>query len=574
MKNLALRLPGLLLLALPLPLAAQAPKATGQEGPAPIVRKLGPGIVMEIDPRIELLSAVLLNCPGGGRGSGAPADMTDYARELKTLFPQGKDSRAMAAWKEATGKGFSYDAPPSLALESEGGLSFARPAGGYPKELAERARGGRNLERLAAGLGDCAKGGGFGAFWESHRNYYESLLDGKSRGLEADRIAAWLGDYYGGPEASVFHYVLAPGLFPGGGYGITVERTEGGKKVRHVYQVIRDPERTEPDSLGSLALHEFGHSFVNPAIGGALSGALPAATRRSLESLYEPVKGDMRDMAYGQLPIFLNELVLRATTIRGERLLGLIDDEGVDSRLEAEAMRGFYPIRAVYSSLAGYEADRSAYPSFASFGPVLLSRLAKEAPGLLAGRPEAKPRLASFATGFEGLAAYAGPANAADPHGAAGTHGMPMVPGPAFAVEVGSENGGRGGVSAIGLDTAAPFEGKASLRLSGGADTTIWRYLAIPVEVRKGRLELGWAARGKDIRVEGEQYDSTYVGLVVHLKSGKSEYRVRSYAGSFDWKRDGIAIDVNPAEVSSLEAAIFLSESGELSVDAFDLRYK
>lgn len=538
----------------------------------PLVRQLGPSISIEVDPRIELLSGVLLNSSWTRGRTGRAGGASDYAGELKALLGPERAGGAIRN-SEALGRlGFDFDAPPALVLSTTGGLAMDAPEEGYSPYLRKRGLGGANLGNLVASLRTAAAASSFDAFWTEHRPYYDALLERASTGLEAAKVVDWLVSYYGATGQYRFHYVLAPALFPGGGYGISIDRREAGAKVRHVYEVVRDAENAGSGGLNALALHEFGHSFVNPAIGDNI----PPGARRGLEKIFAPVRQRMRELAYPNVEVFLNELVLRACTIRGQVLLGFIDEAGADAALAGEEDNGFYPIRAVYSLLAGYEAARAAVPEqgaaadlagaaaggasatatdtlayadFASFAPVLLGKLSAQAEELAAAAPRSPEPVAEFATGFEGLEA---------------------APGPAFALENGATNSGKGGLGRIFLDGRSPFEGTACLGLSGNADTTVWRCVKLPLRIKAGRISISWAARGRDIHPEGAQFDNAFVGVILTGKDGTRRFEVRSYSGSFDWTRDGLALELDPRRVADAEFCVFLSESGELSVD--DLR--
>jgi len=526
----------------------------------PLARQLGPSTSIEIDPRVELLSGVLLNSSWTRGHAKRSGQASGYVVELKALLGPERAGGAIRN-AEALGRlGFDYDAPPALVLSTTDGLAMCAPEGGYSAYLRKRGLGSANLGNLVSSLRTAAAASSFDGFWESHRPYYEGLLDRASAGLEADKVVAWLLSYYGAKGRYRFHYVLAPALFPGGGYGITVDRDEDGVKVRHVYQVVRDAESVDSGGLTALALHEFGHGFVNPAIGDQV----PSGARRGLEAIFAPVRRQMREQAYPNVEVFLNELVLRACTIRGQVLLGFLDEAGADAALAGEETYGFYPIRAVYSLLADYEAGRTdgtaaggagpaagaaTYPDFASFAPILLEKLSAQAKELVATAPRSPEPVLDFATGFEGLAA---------------------APGPAFALESGATNSGKGGLGKVFLDGRSPFEGSACLSLSGNVDTTVWRIVKLPLAVKAGRVSVSWAVRASDLRQEGAQFDNAFVGLILTDREGKRRFQVRSYSGSFDWTKDSLVLELDPRTTASAEFCIFLSESGELSVD--DLR--
>ena len=519
----------------------------------PLARQLGPSISIEVDPRIEVLSGVLLNSSMSRGQAGRSSQASGYAVELKALLGPERAGGAIRNVESLGRLGFGYDAPPALVLSTTDGLAMRDPEGGYSAYLRKRGLGTGNLGNLVSSLRTAAATASFDGFWDRHRPYYDSLLDRASAGLEAEKVVEWLLAYYGAKGQYRFHYVLAPALFPGGGYGITVDRDEGGVKVRHVYQVVRDAESVDSGGLTALALQEFGHSFVNPAVGDNV----PSGARRGLEEVFAPVRRQMREQAYPNVEIFLNELVLRACTIRGQVLLGFLDEGGADAALAGEEAYGFYPIRAVYSLLADYEAGHATggaspvagtatYPDFAGFAPVLLEKLSAQAKELVAVAPRSLEPVMEFATGFEGLEA---------------------APGPAFALESGATNSGKGGLGKVFLDGRSPFEGSACLSLSGNVDTTVWRCVKLPLAVKAGTVSASWAVRGSDIRQEGAQFDNAFVGLILTDKDGKRRFQVRSYSGSFDWTKESLVLGLDPRSTASAEFCVFLSESGELSVD-------
>ena len=157
-------------------------------------------------------------------------------------------------------------------------------------------------------------------------------------------------------------------MFPGGGYGSTVARADGRSVA---YQFIREEGASvgEPDfpsgpSLESLALHEWGHSFVNPAL------AKHAALVRQLEPLFRPVREVMRQQAYGSVETFLNEQVLRAaTTLASGDLYG---PEARARDLAYNEKRGFYLTAFTVAELERYRTTRDKYAGLGEFVPELL----------------------------------------------------------------------------------------------------------------------------------------------------------------------------------------------------------
>lgn len=173
-----------------------------------------------------------------------------------------------------------------------------------------------------------------------------------------------------GWTGSGFHMVLAPAMFPGGGYGATIIDPERGPIV---YEVVREngasnrePEFPAGRNLQVLALHEWGHAYVNPSL-DALNTRLA-----ELEPLYTRVRRTMARQAYGNRNTFFNEQVLRALTALAE--LDLYGREAYDRAIASNEARGFYLTRFTVEQLQYYAAHRDQYPRFTDFAPYLLDR--------------------------------------------------------------------------------------------------------------------------------------------------------------------------------------------------------
>lgn len=529
--------------------------------------RLADDIVFEIDPRIELLAGVQSQTSWVSGARGPAGKESAYYRELRARFAPLAKSGAALESQRLMKAGFSYDAPCAFVLSLGGGEAFRAPAEGWPQDLKERASGARRLEGFRSALAEAYDESRFRDFLMAHEADYRRWLGEEAAGFDGERISAWLRGFYGAKDDIVFHFVLAPAMFPGGGYGFSRGVVEGGRKRMHVYQIVRaqgspdgQPGFPTGKSLSSLALHEFGHSFVNPAL-----------EKRSgdprLERIFKPVAQVMARQAYPSASIFLNELTLRAASIVGARELGMSSEAGANAGFEAERRKGFYPIRRAAALLEEYEAQRDRYPDFAGFAPDYLARLASEADEIIAEGAEdgygsgAAKRLAPVASFSE------------DFEGGVGGNGLPA----GFAVEVGAQSGdGEGAESRVGVDRAVRGDapGGAALKLEGDADTSVWRCVQRPIAVKAGRLGLSYKAKGEAIRVEGGQFGGSYVGFIVAYKDGSRRFAVQMHEGSFGWREFSLEEGVDPARVESIALAVFLNESGALWVDDLKVGYE
>ncbi len=321
---------------------------------------------VKISAEMELLAGVLTQTTWieqrGPEGEG-----NEYYRALRDFFAPYKTHDAVKVAQELTDLGYTYDAPvafichlgplPELELKYE-----------YSPYIIGRARDRDRLERFRLALKDLARESNFLEFYGSWQPRFNEWL--AAADLDGDLVVSWLEGFFG-KEASEFYLFLAPAMFPAGGYGANIT-TSAGEMIS--FQIIREsgrstdsPEFPSGRSLEHLSLHEWGHSFVNPAL-----EAHPSVVA-GLNPLFKPVAKAMRAQAYGNVHTFMNEQVLRAvTTIAAEELHGR---EAYESYLAYEKERSFYLTEDVIDILRDYQNNRDVYPTFDDFVPVLLTRM-------------------------------------------------------------------------------------------------------------------------------------------------------------------------------------------------------
>ncbi len=328
-----------------------------------------PPATAEINPVLELVSGVLTQTRWMSQRGPARAG-NPYFRDLKALFDAHQKHRAVGIADALVSRGFTYDAQPSFALSLGPlpDLDLIRP---YDPDLLSRF-GGKSapLEELRLALRDLAREAQFEAFLKKHETDYARWCSGTE--FDRDGTVALLERFFGNRE-NEFHLILAPAMFPLGGYGPSF-RDKDGRTL--VYQVIRADARRDDGpnfpakrSLEALALHEWGHSFVNPAL-----DAMPERVA-NLRPHFDAVATLMKAQAYGTLRIYANEQVLRACVVVALRES---QQANVDKLIATEEKKGFLLTRAAVNALDEYTKDRKKYPAFADFVPELLDRIAKE----------------------------------------------------------------------------------------------------------------------------------------------------------------------------------------------------
>ena len=333
-----------------------------------------PGQVVKADtveimvhPNIELIS-VVLSMTTWMDVRGPPHVSYRYGEDINEYFAPFKDHDAVNLAQKLTNRGFTYDAPPGFILH------FSEPPAleklyPYSEYLEDRAGGERILDDFAEALRKFAVESDFMTFYEAHHRFYSQIVKSVSEYFDQERLISDLEGFFGSEQAS-YTILLAPYMFPSGGYGTRIE--EKGKF--HCYEIIRVSNiRQDTPSFGStsgiyyLSLHEFSHSFVNPI---TEEFRLEVA---NYEDLFNPAAEKMKSIAYGDWEIMLNETLIRAFTCykKGEEY-GIVEG---NSCLSEEKDMGFYFVEDIFELYSEYMQNRDIYPDFRSFYPDILDRL-------------------------------------------------------------------------------------------------------------------------------------------------------------------------------------------------------
>lgn len=323
---------------------------------------------VEIRPEMELLAGALTQTDWL-QTRGPVDDGNEYYRALAAFFVPYRDHRAIQLLTSLSGLGFNYEMPPAFICHL-GPLPELDLRYEYSEDLVWAAGNRESLEELRLALRDLAAESNFDAFIARWQGSYAEWV-GQAAGFAGDQAVAWLESFFG-TKADQYHLILAPAMFPAGGYAASAVSATGG---RSLFAIIREPGRSisAPEipagpQLTSLALHEWGHAFVNPAL----------ATRQSelgkVRTLYWRTTRAMKRQGYGSLEAFLDEQVLRAvTSIAADDLL---DDPGaLAEEANYHETLGFYLTRPVIELLREYQAERGQFPTFDSFVPRLLDGL-------------------------------------------------------------------------------------------------------------------------------------------------------------------------------------------------------
>ncbi|MFC1764246.1 DUF4932 domain-containing protein [Planctomycetota bacterium] len=330
-----------------------------------ITLDLSDTISAEILPRVELLSGVLSHTTWinqrGPTGGGSL-----YYQALHDFFYPYRNHEAVQIAQTLTNRGFTYDAPPNFILRLSPLPALEAPYG-YSDYLIQRAQSASILEQFRVALQDLAARSNFLSFCDTHRPLLGQTVQDAIADVNAVAITDWMGDFFGW-SGDRFHLVFAPAMFPGGGYGASVETGDG----VDIYQVVRAsgygterPGFPSGISLTALTLHEFSHSFVNPSV----EADLESFANYNFNAFYQQVKQIMSNQAYGSVVTFVNETLVRSVTTLA--LSDLVSPAMQDISIGNDRLRGFYLNDLAVHELRRYQGQRDLYERFDLFLPTL-----------------------------------------------------------------------------------------------------------------------------------------------------------------------------------------------------------
>ena len=161
----------------------------------------------------------------------------------------------------------------------------------------------------------------FNEFLEKYKPYYDKMILEVSQNIPKENFITEMEHFY---DKKVNNYNLYPSLTLGFSQACGVGHEN---MIGNVFACFSKPEEIDnpkdlelgfnnQTSLRTICIHEFGHSFVNPAI-----DKVDETTREGKKSLFEPIKDKMANQGYTDWKICLYEHFVRANEVIITRLL-------------------------------------------------------------------------------------------------------------------------------------------------------------------------------------------------------------------------------------------------------------
>lgn len=317
----------------------------------------------KVDKRVELLSIVARLANYNEYNSKIFKIYTDKIYEHFDPYKEHELIKFAAKLREE--RGVSYDAVMAMAIHLDDDLN---PRVEFSDKLPEGRWGKENADKFVILLKEFYKDAHCEGFFESNKDLYKKVSQ-RFLPIYEELDLSWYSTFYGKEPSEKFKIVNGLGT-GGGNYGVSIVPPSGEKEV---YAIMGT---WQMDSLGMpvfakegyfpTLIHEFNHSFVNHLI-----DINEDALKESGEKIFEKVKKEMAQQAYGNWKTMMYEALVRAAVIRYMKDHNF-DQAAIDRETYSQLFRSFIWIRELVSELDKYSQDRKTYPTLESYMPRII----------------------------------------------------------------------------------------------------------------------------------------------------------------------------------------------------------
>jgi len=209
------------------------------------------------------------------------------------------------------------------------------------------------------------------AYLNNNKEYYDLVRSSVSKNIPNGDFLPVMEHYY---RKQFNQYNLVPSLniLTGMGFGIlnrsthNIYNTFGPFSFQSFNTDHPDMGFDNPQQIRALAVHEFGHSFANPAI-----DSLPQSLYDQTAYLYEPIKQQMKKQAYTAWIMSLYEHLVRTGEVIVAEKIG--DSARAVTMLQDNVKNGFIYLPFMVQELKKWDKN----PSTVSFNEAVVQMMYK-----------------------------------------------------------------------------------------------------------------------------------------------------------------------------------------------------
>jgi len=284
-----------------------------------------------------------------------------YKDDISEWFDKYRDHEIITHYKSMLSNGFGYDAPPTSMLYLDHSFTPDRK---FTDDLVKRAGGIDKLEKFIELLKDFAEVSSFNKFFKQQSDFYNVILKDMKYNLKGFNEITTIENYFGQSNKK-YTVILTP--LGQGNYGPRIS-TDDGNEIYSINGTRGQngdiPTFGDKKGFEYLVWHEFAHSFVNP-----LTEKYSSEIEK-VEYLFEPIKEEMTNIAYGNWATCVNEHIIRAYTSRLQTIKH--GEEAGIMALRSELGKKFIYVGQIMEKLLEYENNRDKFKSFENFYPYLI----------------------------------------------------------------------------------------------------------------------------------------------------------------------------------------------------------
>ena len=324
-------------------------------------------ISITVDKRTELLGILLL-LSDYNKNYGfliEECGNKEYRDKIFNNFSQFKDEKAVQILNQIFNElNFRYDAPVSLFLQLNEDLTFNQ-LDEYPFET--RLNKSQLIIDFLNELPNFSKTINFEEYYNSNMKFYNEIIEETNNKIDVEQVVSFISSFY---KMDISNIQFVINLLPyttNGNFGSNHNNVNYSNLGLKKFQK-KELTFVTDNNFGTLALHEFSHSIINP-----------------LTSKYSTIKGQdfaeiwdvMVKKAYGNVETIINEHIIRALEIF--YLKNILNTEETiklaEERLEREFNGGFIHIKDCLLSLEDYYQNIDSYKDFEEYFPILIKNL-------------------------------------------------------------------------------------------------------------------------------------------------------------------------------------------------------
>jgi len=339
---------------------------------APVEVNLSPGVHLEIDPRVELVQIIyFIANPKWYQKRvspylvGANPYNYPYMKDVKKYFENYTNATAVRMVPTMVEEDIAYDAIPEFALHLNP-VNFSKDMNWSDMLKLRPWLNVTLLDEFARAVAQFANETDFWKFYNEHRTFYNETLSRfeAGNGGKILNVTRFEESFFGENASS---WTIVPlTLISRHGFGVHI--TKNGDEYVYAFlgfSYVKDgiPVVYISGEGITFLVHEFAHSFVNPAVDEYYSLFQP------YESLYDPVRKKLSMMAYTNFKIMLYETFVRAVEVYYLNVTGNGDE--AKRRLGMYSVP-FYFIKDAYNAYVNdYMKHRDVYRNYTDFMPEL-----------------------------------------------------------------------------------------------------------------------------------------------------------------------------------------------------------